>query len=124
MFYKHRPYEFALKVISGLAYYNGTSSRYIPIYLTNIKKAIHLLPSFLTASTSLGYQLPKEVNKLLSRLLLNHKRMLTKTVERKVKDKFFVERMKSVVKKITEAKHGVCCNQSCIKVSDWFKSCL
>lgn len=116
---KHKPYEFALRVISGLAYHNNSCSRYIPMYLTSYNEAVHLLPSFLNASTSFGYRIPKDTYKLICRIF-NLER-LTQTNERQAKDNYFIDRMKSTAKLIVDSHHETCCSINCTKVrSNYF----
>ncbi|XP_057312895.1 uncharacterized protein LOC130654349 isoform X3 [Hydractinia symbiolongicarpus] len=110
---KHKPYEFALRVISGLAYHNNSCSRYIPMYLTSYNEAVHLLPSFLNASTSFGYRIPKDTYKLICRIF-NLER-LTQTNERQAKDNYFIDRMKSTAKLIVDSHHETCCSINCTK---------
>lgn len=110
---KHRPYEFTLKMLSGLAFYQNDCSRYLPLYLTPYEKVVDFLPSFLNSSTTFGYQLPKDVQKLIRRL--TGKKKLKVTPERSAKDKYFLERMESKLISICENQHPHCTRENCIK---------
>ena len=114
---KHKPYEFALRVISGLAYHTNSCSRYIPMYLSTYNEAVHLLPSFLNASASFGYRIPKDVGKLLCRILQIEK--LCNTEEREIKDKFFIDRIKATAKIFLERCHPNCSVENCTKVRNY-----
>ncbi|XP_057290655.1 uncharacterized protein LOC130613323 [Hydractinia symbiolongicarpus] len=110
---KHRPYEFALKIIGGMAFHQNDSSRYIPMYLSSYKEAVKIIPSFLNASTSFGYQLPQDMKKLLSRI--TSKKQLQATSERIAKDKFFFNKMYEHRKKISAKEHPHCIKEYCTK---------
>ncbi|XP_057289448.1 uncharacterized protein LOC130612168 [Hydractinia symbiolongicarpus] len=110
---KHRPYEFALKIIGGMAFHQNDSSRYIPMYLSSYKESVKTIPSFLNASTSFGYQLPQDIKKLLSRI--TSKKQLQATGERIAKDQFFIKKMNEHRKKILEKQHPHCIKEYCTK---------
>ncbi|XP_057314130.1 uncharacterized protein LOC130655397 isoform X2 [Hydractinia symbiolongicarpus] len=110
---KHRPYEFAVKVISGLAYHQNDSSRYIPLYLTSYEKALSLMPSFLIATQDMGFQIPRELSQLMRRLLGST--VPSKTKEQLVKMNFFINKMKTACKKIECEKHTTCSQDNCNK---------
>lgn len=110
---KHRPYEFAVNVISGLAYHQNDSSRYIPLYLTSYEKALSLMPSFLIATQDMGFQIPRELPQLIRRLLGST--IPSKTKEQIVKMNFFINRMKTAFKKIECEKHTTCSEDNCNK---------
>ncbi|XP_057313759.1 uncharacterized protein LOC130655075 [Hydractinia symbiolongicarpus] len=110
---KHKPYEFTLKMLSGLAFHQNDCSRYLPLYLTSYEKVVDLLPSFLNSSTTFGYQLPKDVQKLIRRF--TGKKKLKVTPERAAKDKYFLERMESRLISICENQHPHCTRENCRK---------
>ncbi|XP_057317192.1 uncharacterized protein LOC130662360 isoform X2 [Hydractinia symbiolongicarpus] len=110
---KHKPYEFALKIIGGLAFHQNDSSRYIPMYLSSYKESVNIIPSFLNASTSFGYQLPQNIKKLLLRI--TSEEQLQATSERMVKDEFFINKMNEHSKKIIAKEHPHCIKDYCTK---------
>ncbi|XP_057313714.1 uncharacterized protein LOC130655029 [Hydractinia symbiolongicarpus] len=110
---KHRPYEFALKVISGLAYHQNDSSRYIPLYLTSYEKALSLMPSFFIGSHNFGYKLPKDITKLLRHLL--HSTDLSNSKDMAAKLEYFTNKTKATCKRIEAKHHYCCCKEDCMK---------
>ncbi|XP_057289970.1 uncharacterized protein LOC130612641 [Hydractinia symbiolongicarpus] len=114
---KHRPYEFALKIIGGLAFHQNDSSRYIPMYLSSYKESVNIIPSFLNASTSFGYQLPQDMKKLLLRITTEEQ--FQATSERTVKDEFFINRMNEHRRKIITKEHPHCIKEYCTKGTNY-----
>ncbi|XP_057289550.1 uncharacterized protein LOC130612263 [Hydractinia symbiolongicarpus] len=110
---KHRPYEFALKIIGGMAFHENDCSRYIPIYLTSYQEAVSILPSFLNASQTFGYRLPDDISKLIQNLT-NRDSMLSST-ERETKDNFFIRKMMDNRKKMLALEHSNCIQEYCTK---------
>ncbi|XP_057296786.1 uncharacterized protein LOC130625701 [Hydractinia symbiolongicarpus] len=110
---RHRPYEFAVRMIGGLAFHQNDSSRYIPIYLSSYKEAVKFIPSFVNASMSFGYQVPKDIKKLLLRI--TSEKQLQTTADRTAKDKFFINKMENQRKKIMKEQHLNCIKEYCTK---------
>ena len=113
---KHRAYESALQIITGLAFHNNDGSRYVPLYLNTYAESMDLLPPFLIASTNPGYQIPKEIHELLEFLLKSDDALLHSD-DLNVKRTFFENRMGSLYTQIIKDSHPGCHKEYCIKVS-------
>ena len=110
-----KPYEFAIRVIGGLAYHNNSCSRYIPIYLNDYSEAIHFIPSFLNANINTGFKIPDDVSKLI-KTLLNESYSIDKVKE--LKTEFFINEMKEISNKYLSDDHTTCnFKGGCPKVS-------
>ncbi|XP_057302955.1 uncharacterized protein LOC130638053 isoform X1 [Hydractinia symbiolongicarpus] len=110
---KHRPYEFALKLITAMAYHQNSSFQFIPLYLTSYDKAITLIPSFLLATQDAGYRIPKNIMSLVTRLSGGKKPIKSKEMLPKLN--FFLNRMRATCKKVESKKHKECSEGDCDK---------
>lgn len=110
----HRPFDFAIAMMQGLAVHNNSYSKYIPLYLTTYYEAVKYFPPFLNANTSYGYQLPQESIRLVARMLGTSS--LKQSKEREIKDKQFLGRMKELTKAYHQTRHSNCINSNCKKV--------
>ncbi|XP_065668577.1 uncharacterized protein LOC100205133 isoform X2 [Hydra vulgaris] len=102
-FENQKPYEFAIRVINGLAYHNNSCSRYIPIYLNDYSEVAHLIPSFLKVTIAAGFKIPEDVLKLV-KILSNN----TCTSEKELKNDFFINELRESVTKYLSKDHKKC----------------
>ena len=102
-----------MKILSGLAFQQNQSSRYIPIYLTDFKHILPSIPLFLVAGQSNGYRVPHQIKELVAKLK-RFDEPLSK--ERLDKLNFFIDRLKTQSHKFFKQKHERCCKERCTKV--------
>ena len=99
--------------MSGLAFQQNQSSRYIPIYLKDFKQILPSIPLFLVAGQSSGYRVPHQIKELVAHLK-RFDEILPK--ERINKLNFFVDRIKMQSSKFCKQKHDRCCKERCLRV--------
>ena len=109
------PYEFALKMMNGIAFHRNNSSRYIPIYLKPYRDSVALFPNFVAASQHIGYQMPHDINKLLQFLVSTDEEYCTDSQQ--IKNQFFMHRMETLSKKLMQLPHQDCNREYCRSVS-------
>ncbi|XP_012554826.1 uncharacterized protein LOC100205133 isoform X1 [Hydra vulgaris] len=102
-FENQKPYEFAVRVINGLAYHNNSCSRFIPIYLNDYSEIAHLIPSFLKVTITAGFKIPEDVLKLVK--IISNK---TFTSEKGLKNEFFINELRESVIKYLSKNHEKC----------------
>ncbi|XP_057314109.1 uncharacterized protein LOC130655377 [Hydractinia symbiolongicarpus] len=105
---KHKPYEFALQIISGIALNTNNCSRYFPLYLSSYQETVSWFPSFLLAAKHKGFKIPDELEKLLR--VLNGK--ISNPDNKHV---IILNRMKTLAKKMKEKEHLCCFRDKCDK---------
>lgn len=112
---QHKPYEFALNVISGLMFHTNDSSRYLAMYTSSFQEAMHYMPTIFHASQDYGYRIPNDVPRLVEKLL--GRKIDEQQKERELKNKLFLDRMKFSKKKLDSKVHEKCQRTKCHKVS-------
>lgn len=115
--FQHKPYEFALNVITGLMYHTNDCSRYLAIYTGTFEEAMYYMPTVFHASQDFGYSIPKDVRKLVEKLL--GRKIDEGQKERELKNKMFLDRMKLSKKKLDSKKHEKCNSSKCHKVRNY-----
>lgn len=113
---KHRLYEFALELMTRMAYHQNISSRFISLYLTSYDKAITLMPSFLVAKQNAGYRIPENLMSLVTRLSGGNKPIESKELLAKLNH--LLNRIKATCKKMESKEHRIleCSERDCDKV--------
>ena len=113
----HRPYDFTMTMMSGLAFHqNEAASRYIPIYFNEYKEIFDFIPPFLCANQLSGFRIPIELNKLIGFV----KQTPIGETEMSQKVRFFVEKLKKQVTSLKMDSHTKCFKRQCTKVEKKF----
>ncbi|XP_066926238.1 uncharacterized protein [Clytia hemisphaerica] len=110
----HKPFEFALKVITGLMYHRHDTSRYVTMYLDPFKTAMHYIPSVFHASQNYGYQIPDDLEKLIE-FLSGGLLTAEQHKQQELKNQLFIKRMQRSVKKLQSDHHDGCHGTKCLK---------
>eukprot|EP00111_Clytia_hemisphaerica_P000622 TCONS_00001786-protein len=111
---KHRPYEFGLRILEGMALHETTNhqAQFIPVYIIKYRKAVQMFPTFLIQSNAgYGFQLPKQANDLIRRL----RQTKTKSKDQSIKDGLFITEMGDLSKQFLMQQHSDCNSEHCHK---------
>lgn len=116
--HKHKPFEFALQVITGALFHQNDVHKFIPIYLSSYKQTINYFPSFLLDAKQDGYQIPYDFNKIVTSLSPN---VDNKTLKKKKENNCIIfNRMESLSKQYLQDLHDVCYSDNCVKGEKYF----
>ena len=111
---QHKPYMFALRIISGQAFYNNDNSAYIPVYIGTFEKNKDNFPNFLVETNKTGFGLPNDLQNLLTYLLANEEVTLNSDIQQK--NKIYKNCIKALSKSYQESTHSDCNKKECKKV--------
>ena len=111
---KHKPYEFSLKMLSGLAFQDYKSLNCIPLYLKDFRDILPEVPLFLVAGHSRGFKIPQQINNFLQAI---KGCPIKSCVTDEDRVKFFSDRISKECQKFHNGSHEKCCKERCFQVS-------
>jgi len=112
-----RPFDFTMKVLSGLAFRQNEASRYIPVYIKEYKQIFSHIPPFLCASKLCGFQVPDKLKDLIRYVKqISETSQDPEAKDKKEKLEFFVQKLKSQAKTMYGDTHKNCYKQQCCQV--------
>ncbi|XP_066929848.1 uncharacterized protein [Clytia hemisphaerica] len=106
-----RPFDFTIKILSGLAFRHNKISRYIPIYIKDYEQIFNFIPPFLCASKSNGFQVPMQLRELIHHMTGDS----TTNRELSLKLDFFLQKLKSQADHIENGLHKQCFSHQCLQ---------
>lgn len=110
---KHKPYEFALQIISGIALNTNNCSRYFPLYLSSYQETVSWFPSFLLAAKHKGFKIPDDFKDVIA--LLSPSVDENAIEKKKCHNHIIFKRMETLSKKYLQESHQECYGEKCRK---------